>query len=130
MNCIAPGGAEKADGKAVRPFPAAAVICATQQFDRAQCAGRGGHGAELERAQEQRPEPVQHRPGPFGECRQIRLVRAGKLPSFCHAYCQPVPADGDRNRSVQVRAVLLGLNQRGAQLREQADLVVDRARIA
>ena len=75
--CIAPSWAEKAGRKAVRPFLAAADVGVAKQFDRAQRARRRGHSAKLERAEKQWPQPVQHRPGPYGERWQICLVRVG-----------------------------------------------------
>ena len=126
---VAPGRSQERGGQALRPSPAV-VVCAAQQFDRAQRRGRGGHGAQPERAEEQRAEPVQHGPGTRGEGGQVHLVGARQALGFGDTGSQLVPADRGRHRPVQVRAALLGLDQRGAQLGEQAHLVVHRTGVA
>ena len=85
---------------------------------------------EPERAEEQRPEPVQHRPGPGGERPQVGLVRAREPLGIRNAGGEPLPADGGGDGAVQVLAGLLGLDQRGAELGEQTHLVVDCPRVA
>ena len=62
--------------------------------------------------------------------RQVRLVRPSEALGLGHARAsrsQPMESATAASRS---RAVLVGLDQRGAQSREQADLVVDGAGIA
>ena len=65
-----------------------------QQLDRAQYCCSGGHGAKLEGIEEHRSEPVQHRPGTRGQCRQVHFVRAGEAFGFGDAFGELFPADG------------------------------------
>ena len=101
-----------------------------QQLDGAQRRHRGWDGAELEGVEEHRAEPMQHRPGAQGQGREVHLVRAGQAFGLGNARRKLFPADGGHHGAVQVSTSLLGRDQRGAELGEQAHLVVGGTRVA
>ena len=101
-----------------------------QDLDRAKHRDGSRHGAELERTEEQGPEPMQHRPSARGKCRQIGLVRTCEALGLVDAARQLVPADGGGDGFLQIIAAILGLDQGRTKLGQQAHLVVDRAGIA
>ena len=73
---------------------------------------------------------MQHRPGACGQSQQVHLVRSCQALGLGDACRQLLPADGTRHGAVQVGTSLLGHDQRGAKLGEQAHLVVGDAGVA
>jgi hypothetical protein len=95
-----------------------------QQLDRTQRRSAGRHGAKLESVEEQRPQPVQHRPGTDGQSREVHLIRTGQAFGFGDARRELLPTNGGHDGAVQVGVCLLGRDQGGAQLGEQAHLII------
>src|SRR6516225_6372727 len=104
--------AEKARGQAGWPFLAVALVNCVQKLDCSQRRDSGRHGAEMEGTEEQRPQPMQHRPGASGEGRQVCFVRARQTVRLCDAAGQLIPADGSGNRLLPVGAAVPGRDQR------------------
>ncbi len=127
---VAPSRSEEAGRQALRPCPTAAGIAVPQRLGCPQrgCAGRDG--TESEGGEEDRAEPMQHRPGPARQRVQIRLLRAGQPLGLDDAGGQPVPAHGRRHGFVEVGLLLLRRDQGGAQPDQQAHLVADGLGIA
>ncbi len=73
---------------------------------------------------------MQHRPGAGSQGGQVRLVWARQALGFGNACRELLPADRGCDRSVQVGAARLGVDQGRPELGEQAHLVVDRPSIA
>ena len=76
--------------------------------------GRGGNGVELECAEEQRAEPMQHRPGARSEGGQIGFVGTRQAFGFLDIARKLVPADRSGDRFVEVRSAIPRLDQRHA----------------
>jgi hypothetical protein len=124
---LAPGRPEEAGWRVAGPLSRAARIDFAQQLDRAERCGRGWNGSELECAEEQRAEPMEHWPGARGEGGQIGFVGTRQAFGFLDIARKLVPADRRGDRFVEVRAAIPRLDQRHAQLRQQPHLVVDGA---
>jgi hypothetical protein len=102
----------------------AAGIEGAQRRDRAEQPGHGGNAPELEGVQEQRADPPQEGVVRFGERQVVGNVIPGQPLGFRDDGGEPVPGDHLADRGEGVGPGFPGVDQRVAELGQQAHLVV------